>query len=60
MAKEIHTELNQCILSNNKYINEIQTKDDYTLTKNYLNNNYKKIIMCFIENILSLENMNLK
>ena len=52
MTKEIHIELNQSILKNNKYINEIQTKEDYTLTKNYLNNNYRKIIMCFIENIL--------
>ena len=52
MTKEIHKELNQSILKNNKYINEIQTKEDYTLTKNYLNNNYRKIIMCFIENIL--------
>ena len=52
MTKETHQELNQSILKNNKYVNEIQTKEDYTLTKNYLNNNYKKIIMCFIENIL--------
>ena len=48
MTKETHQELNQSILKNNKYVNEIQTKEDYTLTKNYLNNNYKKIIMCFI------------
>ena len=51
-TKEIHSELNQHILNNNKYTTEIQTKEDYTLTKDYIQNNYKKIIMCFLENIL--------
>ena len=52
MTKETHTELNKNILNTNKYITEIQTKEDYTLTINYIKNNYKKIIMCLIENIL--------
>ena len=52
MTKETHTELNQDILKNNKYITEIQTKEDYNLTPTYIKNNYKKLIMCFIENIL--------
>ena len=52
MTMETHLELNKSILSTNKYIIEIQTKEDYTLTINYIKNNYKKIIMCFIENIL--------
>ena len=52
MTKETHTELNKNILNANKYITEIQTKEDYTLTINYIKNNYKKIIMCLIENIL--------
>jgi len=52
MTKETHTELNKNILNVNKYITEIQTKEDYTLTINYIKNNYKKIIMCLIENIL--------
>ena len=52
MTKETHTELNQDILKNNKYITEIQTKEDYNLTSTYIKNNYKKLIMCFIENIL--------
>ena len=52
MTKETHIELNQQILNNNKFITEIHTKEDYTLTNDYIKNNYKKIIMCFIENIL--------
>ena len=52
MTKETHTELNKNILNTNKYITEIQTNEDYTLTINYIKNNYKKIIMCLIENIL--------
>ena len=48
MTKETHIELNQNILSINKYVTEIQTKEDYTLTINYIKNNYKKIIMCYI------------
>ena len=51
MTKTTHTELNQSILKNNKYITEIQTKEDYTITNTYIRNNYKKIIMCLIENI---------
>ena len=54
MTKETHIELNQNIINNNKYITEIHTKEDYTLTIDYIKNNYKKIIMCFIENILYL------
>ena len=54
MTKESHIELNKNILSINKYITEIQTKEDYTLTVNYIKNNYKKIIMCYIENILHM------
>ena len=54
MTKETHIELNQNIINNNKYIAEIHTKEDYTLTIDYIKNNYKKIIMCFIENILYL------
>ena len=56
MTKETHIELNQNILSINKYVTEIQTKEDYTLTVNYIRNNYKKIIMCYIENILHMHN----
>ena len=52
MSKETHTEINNDVLGSNKYITEIQTKEDYTLTINYIKNNYKKIIMCFIENIM--------
>ena len=52
MTKETHIELNQQILNNNKFVTEIQTKEDYTLTIDYIKNNYKKIIMCFLENIL--------
>lgn len=54
MTKETHIELNKNILSINKYVTEIQTKEDYTLTVNYIKNNYKKIIMCYIENILHM------
>ena len=56
MTKETHIELNESILNSNKYINEIQTKEDYTLTINYIRNNYRKIVMCFIENILYMHN----
>ena len=56
MTKETHIELNQNILSINKYVTEIQTKEDYTLTINYIKNNYKKIIMCHLENILHMHN----
>jgi hypothetical protein len=35
-------------------VTEIQTKEDYTLTINYIKNNYKKIIMCYLENILHM------
>ena len=52
MTKETHSDLNQFIINNNKYIIEIQTKETYTLTTDYIKNNYKKIIMCFLENIL--------
>ena len=37
MTKETHIELNESILNSNKYINEIQTKEDYILTINYMN-----------------------
>ena len=56
MTKENHLEINKNIINTNKYITEIQTKEDYTLTTNYIKNNYKKIIMCFIENILYMHN----
>ena len=56
MTEETHKELNETILSNNKYVTEIHSKENYTLTINYIKNNYKKIIMCFIENILHKHN----
>ena len=43
MTMETHLELNKSILNTNKYIIEIQTKEDYTLTINYIKNNYKKL-----------------
>ena len=52
MTKETHIELNQFIINNNKYVTEIHTKEDYTLTIDYIKNSYNKIIMCFLENIL--------
>ena len=54
MTNETHSEINKYIINSNKYITEIQTKEDYTLTINYIKNNYKKIIMCLIENILHM------
>ena len=54
MTKETHLEINKNFINSNKYIIEVQTKEDYTLTINYIKNNYKKIIMCFIENILHM------
>ena len=54
MTKETHIEINKNLINTNKYVTEIQPKEDYTLTLNYIKNNYKKIIMCFIENIMHM------
>ena len=54
MTKEAHLEINKNIINTNKYITEIQTKEDFTLTIYYIKNNYKKIIMSLIENILHM------
>ena len=56
MTEETHKEINKQILNNNKYITEIHTKENYTLTISYIKNNYEKIIMCFIENIMHIHN----